>query len=247
MERYGLIGLTLKHSFSQKYFREKFQKENLQNHDFELFELSTIQNFPALWKKYPDLKGVNVTVPYKKEVIQYLDSLSEEAAEIGAVNVIKKMVDGSLKGFNSDVLGFEKSLEGFLGGVKPTAMVLGTGGAAQAVFFGLKQLGIDFKIVSRTSELGNLTYQDLKDNPEIVSNTHLIVNASPVGTFPNVEECPDIPYQHIGSHHFLFDLVYNPPETLFLKKGKVQGAKIINGLEMLILQAEKAWEIWQKE
>lgn len=246
IELYGLIGKTLKHSFSQKYFRIKFEKEGITNCDYELYELENIDRFPDLIKKHENLKGLNVTIPYKQVVMPYLHDVEGKAKEIGAVNTIKIIGKESLIGYNTDYLGFKLSLEQWA--TPPfsqyKALVLGTGGASKAIEVALKDLGISYKSVSRTAKGSAITYQHLADNPSLVASHQLIINTTPLGTSPNVDEAPAIPYDHITSKHYLYDLVYNPAETLFLKKGKEQGTKIKNGLEMLEIQAEKAWEIW---
>jgi shikimate dehydrogenase len=246
MTLYGLIGYPLSHSFSKKYFTEKFVQLGVSNlNHYDLYELATIDLFPTLIKENEQLKGLNVTIPHKQNVIPFLDSLDESAQKVGAVNVIKRMSDGTLRGYNSDYYGFKGSLCQWLESYQASqqkALVLGNGGAAKAVFAALDDLEIPFQIVSRQKTDSTLSYADLSQ--EIMTQHTLIINASPVGTYPNVEHCPAIPYQYITDSHFLYDLVYNPEETLFMTKGIEQGAKAKNGLEMLILQAEKAWEIW---
>ncbi len=243
---YGLIGKTLHHSFSQRYFREKFLKENIADTDYLLFELATIDELPNVFTKHPALGGLNVTIPYKLEVISFLDAIDPVAEEIGAVNTIKIEAAGKKIGFNTDYTGFKVSLENWIH--KPLsdykALVLGTGGASKAVVAALNSLGIDYKYVSRTASERTYDYLQLAARPEIVREHRLIINTTPLGTSPNVNAAPDLPYEMITDQHYLYDLVYNPAETLFLKKGKAKGANIKNGLEMLELQAEKAWEIW---
>jgi shikimate dehydrogenase len=239
---YGLVGYKLTHSFSQKYFTDKFISEGIKDSQYHLFELDTIADFPALLKKYPTLKGLNVTIPYKEAIIPYLDELEPTAAKIGAINVVK-FENGRLIGHNSDYQGFMQSLQNFYPCYSQSqALVLGTGGAAKAVMAALDYLNIGYKVVSRKKRPGMLTYQEL--TPSVMSVVSLIVNASPVGTYPRVDECPAIPYELLSGHHYLYDLVYNPAETLFLKRGQQMGAKTINGYEMLCLQAEVAWQIW---
>jgi shikimate dehydrogenase len=243
MNLFGLIGFPLSHSFSKKYFTEKFAKENIQNCKYELFEIENINAFPELFQKYPELKGLNVTIPHKQAVIPFLDALDKSAERAGAVNVIKRMPDGTKTGFNSDYFGFKTSLEKQIQGFSITdALVLGTGGASKAVMIALEDLGINYTIVSRKAGLQTISYQDI--TKELMEKCHLIVNTTPLGMYPKTEACPDIPYQYITASHFLYDLVYNPEETTFMKKGKAAGANVKNGLEMLIGQAEKAWEIW---
>ncbi len=245
MNAYALIGYPLGHSFSKKYFTEKFEKMGLsRTHEYKLFELPDIQELPQLLKNEPNLKGLNVTIPHKQAVMPFLDGLDASAEKVGAVNVIKFMEDGRLIGYNSDYYGFKTSLEDFLSeGNIPSikALVLGNGGAGKAVVAALKDLGIDYKTVSRTKSEENISYDEI---PSLIADYQLIINCSPVGTYPKSEQCPDIPYESLTENYFLYDLVYNPLETLFLQKGKEKGAKIHNGLPMLHLQAEKAWEIW---
>lgn len=242
MKAYGLIGYPLTHSFSEQYFAEKFSREGITDSSYKLFELSDIGQFPALLASQPDLKGLNVTIPYKEAVISFLDELDEETARIGAVNVIR-IEGGRTKGFNSDYQGFKKSLENFLGAAGwVQALVLGTGGASKAVNAALRHLQIPYQVVSRQPGQGLITYADL--SPDLLEAYSLIINTTPLGTYPNTETCPDLPYQALGPQHFLFDLVYNPAETVFLRKGREAGAKTQNGYEMLVLQAEAAWQIW---
>jgi shikimate dehydrogenase len=245
MNAYALIGYPLGHSFSKKYFTEKFEKMGLsRTHEYKLFELPDIQELPQLLKNEPNLKGLNVTIPHKQAVMPFLDGLDASAEKVGAVNVIKFMEDGRLIGYNSDYYGFKTSLEDFLSEVNMSsikALVLGNGGAGKAVVAALKDLGIDYKTVSRTKSEENISYDEI---PSLIADYQLIINCSPVGTYPKSEQCPDIPYESLTENYFLYDLVYNPLETLFLQKGKEKGAKIHNGLPMLHLQAEKAWEIW---
>lgn len=254
MNLFGLIGYPLTHSFSKKYFTEKFEKEGIQNARYELFEIKDIEGFPGILKHNPDLKGLNVTIPHKQSVMEFLDELDEPVKKIGAVNVIKVM-NGKLKGYNSDYHGFSQSLLNFmLEGQNdteskwrkgmPKALVLGTGGAAKAVKAALADHFIFFQSVSRTKGTADFTYEDL---PEVIADYKLIINTTPAGMYPHVDTCPDIPYDKITPDHYLFDLVYNPQETLFMKKGKEKGARTKNGLEMLTLQAEKAWQIWNVE
>ena len=244
MRQFGLIGRVLSHSFSQTYFTQKFYSLGLAEHRYDLFELATIGELPALLAAHPDLAGLNVTVPYKEVVVPYLDDLAPSAARVGAVNVIERRPDGHLRGHNTDVVGFRQSLESFypLRGDAGRALVLGTGGAAKAVEVVLRELGIPYWLVSRDPLGHGLTYADL--TPALVAAHPLIVNATPLGTYPRTDECPPLPYHALTPQHYLFDLVYNPAETLFLAKGKDAGAHVRNGFEMLCLQAEAAWEIW---
>ena len=242
---FGLIGYPLTHSFSKKYFSEKFEKENIQDHHYELFEIKEASEFLQIIRQNPNLQGLNVTIPHKQSVIPLLDVIDEAAAKIGAVNVIKVLEDGRTKGFNSDYFGFKQSLEQWPVFDKNNlkALILGNGGAAKAVKVALQDLGISYQLVSRTKAQNQLSYQDLSE--EIIRDNRLIINTSPVGTFPNIDDSPDIPYQFLTSKHLLYDLVYNPLQTQFMAKGIAQGASAINGLPMLHFQAEKAWEIWQ--
>ena len=245
MRTFGLIGKKLGHSFSKKYFTEKFKRENIINCQYELFELSDIEHIETLFKKQPNLGGLNVTIPYKQEVIPFLDGLDELSTEIGAVNVIKCYKNGQKKGFNSDCIGFSKSLESFLEDKRPQALVLGTGGASKAVIVALKKLGINSKLVSRTAQGDIISYAQV--TPQLIENHQLIINTTPLGMYPNEGSFPELPYEAISKQHHLYDLVYNPEETAFMKKGLLNGAKAKNGLEMLQLQAEAAWEIWTSE
>lgn len=246
MEKYGLIGYPLKHSFSYKFFGEKFIRENIEA-EYNNYEIADINNLPFIINSDPNIKGLNVTIPYKEQVLHFLDEMDETAKAIGAVNVIKIIrKEGNkiiLKGYNSDLIGFQNSIQPMIDPqLHRKALILGTGGASKAVEYGLRKLGLETKYVSRTSAEGVFTYKDLTS--EILSEYKVIVNASPVGTFPNIDECPDIPYEYLTESHLLYDLVYNPPVTKFLELGRKQGAKIKNGGEMLQLQAIAAWGIW---
>lgn len=246
MRQFGLIGFPLGHSFSKKYFSEKFQNENIDAR-YDLYELSNISEFPNL-RNSIKLSGLNVTIPYKEQIIPLLDKLDDTAASIGAVNVIRFDYDNNgkatLTGSNTDAIGFENSLKPFLKPHHKKALILGTGGASKAILYTLQQLGIECSYVSRSTREGQLTYSDL--NEEILNDNLLIVNATPLGTFPKTDACPDIPYQFLTDKHLLFDVVYNPAETLFMKKGRDAGATALNGEEMLIGQAIAAWEIWNR-
>lgn len=242
MNQYGLIGYPLTHSFSKRYFSEKFEAEGIKNHNYDLFPIERIDDLPHLLSSFDNLKGLNVTIPYKEYVLDFLDEIDESAAGIGAVNTIK-IVDGKLKGYNTDVYGFEIALLNLLGDAKiDNALILGTGGAAKACAYVLGKLEIPFKYVSRTKKPDQFTYEEL--SKEVIDNHHLIINTTPLGTYPKVETYPNIPYNNLSPKHYLYDLVYNPEEPEFLRKGRAKGASIKNGLEMLHLQAEKAWEIW---
>lgn len=246
MKKYGLVGYPLNHSFSKDFFNEKFSNEHI-DAEYVNFEIPSITLFQDIITETPDLQGLNVTIPYKEKVISYLDEVSEDARKIGAVNVISiKRKNGIpyLVGHNSDVTGFTQSIEPLLETHHKKALVLGTGGASKAVDFGLKKLGLKTQFVSRRDANGALTYKDLTE--DIIKEFTVIVNCTPIGMFPHTEECPDIPYEYLSENHLLYDLIYNPDETLFLKKGKAQGAVTKNGLEMLILQAYTGWEIWNR-
>ena len=247
MEKYGLIGFPLKHSFSKGYFNEKFASENI-DAEYVNFEIPSIELFKDVIDQNPNLKGLNVTIPYKEQVIPYLDDLSPDARKIGAINVIKIIREPKgktkLVGYNSDIIGFVESIEPLLLPQHKKALILGTGGASKAVFHGLQKLGIEAKFVSRTARFGMFTYEEL--TKEIIEEYKVIVNCTPVGMFPHVDECPDIPYQYLTPEHLLYDLLYNPNTTLFMKKGEEEGAVTKNGLEMLLLQAFAAWEIWHR-
>lgn len=244
MRQFGLIGRTLSHSFSQTYFTQKFYSLGLSDHEYELFELASINELPGLLATHPDLVGLNVTVPYKESVLLYLDELAPSATRVGAVNVIERTADGRLRGHNTDYIGFRESLRRFFPSLPGTrALLLGNGGAAKAVATALQELGIAYWTVSRDPLAHGLTYADL--TPELVAAHPLIINATPLGTFPHTDECPPLPYAALTAQHYLHDLVYNPAETLFMHKGKEAGAQVKNGFEMLCLQAEAAWEIWQ--
>jgi len=244
MRLYGLIGYPLGHSFSKKYFTEKFAREGIADARFDLFPLPDIAGFPALLAAHPDLRGLSVTIPHKASVMPYLDELDETARVVGAVNCIR-IDNGRLKGFNTDVAGFEQSLEGMwqaAGG--KTALILGSGGASKAVAYVLKKRGIPFRFVSRNAEGENrISYDDFH---QLAPDSYfLIVNTTPLGTWPDVNNCPDVPFGQLTSKHLVYDLVYNPPETLLLQRAGARGCSVKNGLEMLQLQAEAAWKIWQ--
>lgn len=240
MDKYGLIGYPLGHSFSKIYFTDKFRKEGLSS-TYELFPLSAITEFTGLIEQNPELRGLNVTIPYKETVMTYLTGLSPEAEAIGAVNVIK--IDGdSLVGYNTDFIGFRDSLKPMLREDITDALVLGSGGASKAVCHALRVLGINPTIVSRNPHDELIGYSDL--TPEVMEKNMLIVNTTPLGMAPHIDSAPDIPYHLLGDRHICYDVVYNPAETLFMKKAGKAGAKVKNGLEMLHLQAEHAWKIW---
>lgn len=257
MKKFGLIGFPLQQSFSQAYFTEKFAALGLKDHEYKLYPLEALGDFSELLQNEPDLLGLNVTIPYKIGIMFYLDEISAEAKGVDAVNCIKftpkdplsgyfegelSLEKMHLTGYNTDVYGFEESLKPLLRKTHSKALVLGNGGAARAVIYVLKKLQIEFSIVSRKASHLHLSYTDL--DADTIQDHKLIINTTPVGTFPNVDEYLDLPYEAIGKDHLLYDLVYNPEETAFLKKGRQQGAVTKNGLEMLHLQAEKSWEIW---
>ena len=247
MDKYGLIGYPLGHSFSIGYFNEKFQNECI-DATYENFEIPSIENLTEILDSNPELKGLNVTIPYKEKVISYLDSISPEARAIGAVNVIKVTHKGNkteLKGYNSDVIGFTQSIEPLLERYHKKALVLGTGGASKAIIFSLKSLGRETLTVSRYERHGCVRYEDI--TPEMIKEYNVIVNCTPCGMYPQTDDCPNLPYEAMDSHTLLYDLIYNPDETLFLKKGKAQGATVKNGLEMLLLQAFASWNFWNSD
>ncbi len=244
MRKFGLIGEHLPHSFSGKYFAEKFLREGIADCEYSLYELPRIEDLEPLLSSTPEIEGFNVTIPYKQQVMRYLASLSAEAKAVGAVNCVRREADGWV-GYNTDVVGLRNSLLDFLDDTKPShALILGTGGAALAAEYILQELGIEYTIVSRTKSEKQITYSEI--TAEVIECNKLIINATPLGTFPNTDTSPDIPYEHITPDHYLFDLVYNPPLTKFLASGESRGAKICNGTEMLIGQAEAAWEIWNR-
>ncbi len=241
MRIYGIIGYPLGHSFSKKYFTEKFVKEGIGDATYEVFPLKKIDDLKELLQN-PQLCGFNITIPYKQSVLSYLDDRTNLPKTLNACNCIK-IDNGKLSGYNTDIIGFEKSILPQLKNYHTHALILGNGGATEAVKFVLTKLNIAFKVVSRKLRDGSdLTYADL--NEKIITSHPLIINTTPLGTFPNVDECADIPYQYLSPKHFLYDLVYNPTETLFLQKGKKHGASIKNGYDMLVIQAEESWRIW---
>ena len=243
MRKFGLIGFPLGHSFSKKYFTEKFSREGIQGCQFELYPLASIQEFPQLFASEPGLEGLSVTIPYKEQVIPYLDGLDPACAQIGAVNCIR-IRDGKKIGFNTDYLGFKQSLQSWLGSEIPNALVLGTGGASKAVQQALRDLGVPFRIVSRSQQEGQLTYAELKEQPQWLASHPLIINTSPVGTYPQVEDMPNIPLEQLHAAHRVYDLVYNPPITRLMQECIARGGASKNGQDMLELQAEAAWSIW---
>lgn len=244
MSEFGLIGKNIAYSFSKTYFTEKFKTENLQD-IYSNYDIQHIEEINAIVTNNSKLKGLNITIPYKEAVIPHLDKLSKTALKIGAVNTIKVSKNKKLKGYNTDYFGFKKSLLSILKPQHNKALILGTGGASKAVAYALQSLEIPYSFVSRNySEKVNFVYQNLTQ--QIMDQHTIIVNCTPLGTYPNIAQCPEIPYEFISDKHLLFDLIYNPSETLFLSKGKQRGAQIMNGLPMLQFQAEKAWKIWNK-
>jgi shikimate dehydrogenase len=243
-KKYGLIGKNISYSFSKKYFTKKFSEDLFTDCLYENFDIDSIEEFPAILKKNPDLKGLNVTIPYKEAIIPYLNSLSTKANQIGAVNVIRFKKDGTLKGYNSDWYGFKKALQPLLQEHHKKALILGTGGAAKAVAYALDQLDIYYAFVSREASEKTIDYSLV--NATTFDNFQILINCTPLGTSPNVKDCPPIPYEYFTKNHIAFDLIYNPETTEFLKRAKKKGATIKNGYEMLVLQAEKAWRIWNK-
>jgi shikimate dehydrogenase len=244
MDKYGLIGYPLGHSFSISYFNQKFKDEHI-DAVYENFEIPSIDLLPEILDSNPNLKGLNVTIPFKQKVIPFLDNISPEARAIGAVNVIKVIHDGKkikLKGYNSDVIGFTQSIEPMLERFHKKALILGTGGASKAIDYGLKSLGLETVFVSRYERPDTVQYQSI--TPEVVKEYNVIVNCTPLGMYPHTEECPLLPYEAMDNHTILYDLIYNPDETMFMKRGAEYGANVKNGLEMLLLQAFASWEFW---
>lgn len=243
MRTFGLIGRHLQHSFSPTYFANKFKQEGICDCMYQLFPLDQIEAFPSLIQQGTNWAGLNVTIPYKQSIIPFLDQLSPQAAKIGAVNTIQ-FVEGQLIGHNTDVYGFQTSLNKRLTTQQRNskALILGTGGASKAVAYALQQMNISYEYVSRSNPKNTFRYEMI--SPSLLKEYLIIINTTPLGMSPNIETCPLLPYNALGQKHILFDLVYNPEQTLFLKKGSLQGANTLNGLEMLHLQAEKAWSIW---
>lgn len=247
MRVFGLIGYPLGHSFSAKYFAEKFAREGIADCQYLNFEIEQIEQLPALLAVMPDLAGFNVTIPHKQAVIPFLDRLSDEAAAIGAVNCVRveRDADGrivELVGHNTDAGGFRSSLLDLIGDERPDALVLGSGGAAQAVVYVLRAIGLNFRVISRSSDASRMTYDEVTD--EVIARNRLIVNTTPLGMVPNIDALPALPYDALTPRHFLYDLVYNPPFTRFLAQGQARGAHIKNGEQMLAAQAEASWGIW---
>lgn len=245
MDKYGLIGYPLGHSFSISFHNQRFADEGI-NAKYLNFEIPSIDDLPAVLGSNPELKGLNVTIPYKEKVIPFLDYVSPEARAIGAVNVIRVVHEGKkiiLRGYNSDVIGFTQSIEPMLEPYHKKALILGTGGASKAIAFGLKSLGLDSVFVSRYERPNTIQYERI--TPEVVKEYNVIVNCTPLGMFPKTEECPLLPYEALDERNILYDLIYNPDETLFMRRGAEHGAAVKNGLEMLLLQAFASWDFWQ--
>lgn len=262
MKKYGLIGFPLTHSFSKKYFTKKFETEQIKDNVYELFEIDSLNNFPEFIQANPDLCGLNVTIPHKIGAVFYMDWMDEEAKQVAAINCIRVVKESAiatvfpaeagfagsgfrLEGYNTDIYGFENSLKPLLQPQHKKALVLGNGGAARAVKYVLQKLNINYRIVSRGQKPMDLSYDGL--TPEIIAEHPLIINTTPLGTSPEINAFPKIPYEAITNQHLLYDLIYNPEKTVFLQKGEAQGAAMKNGYEMLLLQAEKSWEIWNKK
>lgn len=243
-KKFGLLGKNISYSFSKGYFTEKFKKINFTHYSYKNFNVESIEQFPKIIAETKNLKGMNVTIPYKETVIPFLSKLSKNAKTIGAVNTIKISKNGTLKGYNTDFHGFKKSIKPLLKKHHQKALILGTGGASKAVAFALRKLGIEFDFVSRNPSEYELSYAEL--NQELFSEYHIIINTTPVGTFPDTEKCPELDYSLFTDKHIAYDLIYNPEETKFLRLAKENGATIKNGYDMLIYQAEKAWEIWNR-
>jgi shikimate dehydrogenase len=241
---FGLIGGTVSHSFSKAYFDEKFFREGLRDYHYELFPLTNIQEIESLLKDTRGLSGLNVTIPYKEQVLKYLDEVDGFAKKIGAVNVIR-IKDGKLQGFNTDSDAFMETLEKWLPKEKKfNALILGTGGSSKAVQEALKKMKINYKLVSREAKKGIVSYTDLETDPTLLTGSNLIINTTPLGMSPNTENMAPLDYEKIGAEHYVYDLIYNPARTMFLQKAEMRGATIKNGLEMLHVQAEKSWKIW---
>lgn len=243
-KRFGLLGRNISYSFSKGHFTTKFEKEKYQGYTYENFDIQEIAAFPEIIQKTAYLSGLNVTIPYKEDVIPFLDKLSKKAKKIGAVNTIKFTKKGKLKGYNTDYFGFLKSLKPLLQPHHKKALILGTGGASKGVAFALEELGIEYTFVSRKASEKAIDYNQL--NAATFQEYQIIINSTPIGTSPNIEACPEIPYEFFTEQHIAYDLIYNPAETQFLKNAAARGAQTKNGLDMLIFQAEKAWEIWNK-
>lgn len=241
MRTFGLIGYPLTHSFSQKYFTQKFEELGITDAEYLNFPIPGIDQLPAIMAVHPGLCGFNITIPYKKQILEFLHSATDAVKEMGACNCVH-MVNGQLRGYNTDVTGFRQSLEPFLQSHHTRALVLGSGGASAAVTYALEEMGIGYTVVSRTPDISQFSYAQI--NEHVMMEHTLLINTSPVGQYPDIRAFPEIPYHFITGRHHLFDLIYNPEETAFLQKGKAQGATVQNGYEMLVLQAEESWRIW---
>lgn len=243
-KKFGLLGKNISYSFSQKYFTDKFEKINFTHYSYKNFDIDSIDEFPKIITETKNLKGLNITIPYKEAVIPFLNSLSKNAEIIGAVNVIAISKKGELKGYNSDFYGFKKALKPLLKKHHKRALILGTGGASKAVAFALRKLHIDYDFVSRNPTEYQFSYEELTQ--ELFAEYQIIINTTPVGTFPNIDDCPPLDYSLFTENHIAFDLIYNPEETKFLRLARENGTVTKNGYDMLVFQAEKAWEIWNK-
>ena len=244
IEKYGLIGKNISYSFSKQFFTDKFEQENLPNFSYENFDISDINQLQSIVAETLYLKGLNVTIPYKESVFPFLDKIDKKALAIGAVNTIKITKKQKLKGYNTDYYGFKKAIKPYLKPHHKKALILGTGGASKAVAYALHTLEIEYKFVSRNPKTEQLSYEDL--NSEIFNEYHIVINCTPLGTFPNIAEFPPLPYSFFTNKHLAFDLIYNPAETTFLQKAKEFKSETLNGYQMLVFQAEKAWRIWNK-
>lgn len=244
IEKYGLIGKNISYSFSRQYFTDKFEQENLPNFSYENFDLQDINELQSVVAETLYLKGLNVTIPFKQAVFPFLDKIDKKALAIGAVNTIKISKNHKLKGYNTDYYGFKKSIKPYLKPHHKKALILGTGGASKAVAYALHQLEIEYKSVSRNPTEEQFSYEDLDE--KIFEEFHIVINCTPLGTFPKIEEFPPLPYSFFTKNHLAFDLIYNPAETSFLQQAKAFDAETVNGYQMLVFQAEKAWKIWHK-
>ena len=238
---YGLVGKSISYSFSEKYFTEKFKKNKIQNCTYKNFDLNNIKDLVSILKEN-DLKGLNITIPYKEQVLSYLDEIEDNAKLIGAINTIKINKDKTLTGYNTDFIGFINTLRPHINSNCKKALILGTGGASKAIEYGLKKLNIESKKISRNKKKGDLTYLEI--DSDLIKKYQIIINTTPLGTYPDIENYPDIPYKYLTKKHICYDLIYNPDETTFLRKSKKKGAITINGLRMLEIQAEESWKIW---
>jgi shikimate dehydrogenase len=250
MKTFGLIGHRLGYSFSRKFFTDKFKQENLTDYEYVNFELDSIEEFPKIFDQGKDIAGLNCTIPYKQQIMQYLNEIDAEAVQVGAVNTVKIIRNDGFRfliGFNTDIYGFEHSLRPMLEEKHQKALILGTGGASKAIKYILNKLNIDYVSATTKEQLFDKEIRYEAIDEQLLKERLIVIHATPIGTFPNVDQCPAIPYEYLTPDHVCFDLVYNPEETMFLKKAKAQGAKTKNGLEMLHLQAIKAWEIWNSE